>query len=72
MAYRHPCDDGHTAETVDAWVVCSRCKRPLYRIDNDPVLSITCPACGATSYHPDDVANGYCGRCHAFTSPRTG
>lgn len=29
--------------------------------------SFTCPACGATSYHPADVAHGYCGRCHDFT-----
>jgi hypothetical protein len=26
--------------------------------------SITCPICGMTSYHPTDVAEGYCGRCH--------
>lgn len=30
--------------------------------------SITCPECGATSYHPTDIAEGYCGRCHGFTS----
>lgn len=29
--------------------------------------SFTCPACGATSHHPEDVRHGYCGRCHAFT-----
>ena len=29
--------------------------------------SFTCPSCGRTSYHPEDVANGYCGACHAFT-----
>lgn len=27
----------------------------------------TCPACGTASSHPEDIANGYCGRCHAFT-----
>lgn len=26
-----------------------------------------CPRCGARSSHPEDIANGYCGRCHAFT-----
>jgi hypothetical protein len=26
--------------------------------------SITCPKCGATSHHPMDVQNRYCGRCH--------
>jgi hypothetical protein len=30
--------------------------------------SITCPECGATSYHPGDIEHGYCGRCHAYTS----
>lgn len=29
--------------------------------------SFTCPDCGATSYHPEDVRHGYCGACHAFT-----
>jgi hypothetical protein len=28
--------------------------------------SITCPRCGAVSYHPRDVAERYCGRCHDF------
>jgi hypothetical protein len=31
------------------------------------VSAFTCPRCGAVSHHPDDLANGYCGRCHAFT-----
>lgn len=25
-----------------------------------------CPSCGAESWHPDDLANSYCGRCHKF------
>lgn len=29
--------------------------------------SITCPICDATSHHPEDVKQGYCGHCHAFT-----
>ena len=29
--------------------------------------SITCPVCGMTSYHPVDIAEGYCGNCHDFT-----
>lgn len=32
----------------------------------DPV-GFTCPRCGRTSYHPQDLAHGYCGACHAFT-----
>lgn len=27
----------------------------------------TCPVCSRTSYHPTDLAEGYCGACHAFT-----
>lgn len=29
--------------------------------------SFTCPRCGATSHHPMDVKEGYCGRCHDWT-----
>lgn len=32
--------------------------------------SFTCPVCGAVSYHPGDIASGYCGRCHDFTGRR--
>jgi hypothetical protein len=35
-------------------------------------LAITCPRCGRTSHrNPDDVAEGYCGNCHDWTTPRT-
>lgn len=27
----------------------------------------TCPKCLAVSHHPEDVRQGYCGRCHDFT-----
>lgn len=33
-----------------------------------PPPSITCPRCQRTSYNPGDIANGYCGACHDFTS----
>jgi uncharacterized iron-regulated membrane protein len=33
-----------------------------------PVPSITCPDCGMTSYNGNDIAAGYCGNCHAWTS----
>lgn len=29
--------------------------------------SFVCPQCRARSFHPQDVENGYCGRCHDFT-----
>jgi hypothetical protein len=28
--------------------------------------SITCPQCGMTSYHPEDILQRYCGNCHRF------
>jgi hypothetical protein len=31
------------------------------------VPSFTCPRCHRISYHPDDVAAGYCGACHDWT-----
>lgn len=31
--------------------------------------SITCARCGMTSRHPDDIREGYCGRCHAPAAP---
>jgi len=31
-------------------------------------LGITCPRCGLTSYHPRDIAEGYCARCHDWTT----
>lgn len=30
------------------------------------IPSITCPVCCATSYHPADIEQRYCGRCHKF------
>jgi len=33
--------------------------------------SITCPVCDMTSYHPSDIAEGYCGNCHEFTGERS-
>lgn len=29
--------------------------------------SITCPACGRTSHHPEDLRQGYCGACSWWT-----
>ncbi len=30
--------------------------------------SITCLHCGMTSYHPEDVKHGFCGKCHRWHS----
>ena len=40
--------------------------RDHYGIETTP-MSITCPQCMMTSYHPKDIEHGYCGNCHAFT-----
>ena len=37
-----------------------------------PGQSITCPRCGATSFHPDDVAEGYCGQVRRYEPPTQG
>ena len=34
--------------------------------------SFTCPRCGAVSYNLNDIANSYCGRCHAFVDDEAG
>lgn len=31
------------------------------------VDGFTCPRCRRTSHHPEDLRQGYCGACHAFT-----
>jgi hypothetical protein len=31
--------------------------------------SVTCPRCCRTSYNENDIRAGYCGNCHAWTSP---
>lgn len=30
--------------------------------------TVTCPCCFAVSAHADDIRNGYCARCHWWTS----
>jgi hypothetical protein len=32
--------------------------------------SITCPDCGLTSWHPEDVRYGWCANCEDYTSER--
>jgi hypothetical protein len=38
------------------------------RIKDGMKDSITCPRCGMTSYHPRDVTEGYCAKCHDWTT----
>ncbi len=35
-----------------------------------PPPSFRCPVCKMVSYNPNDVREGYCGNCHAFTGKR--
>ena len=57
-------EDGTLTE-VDSRMV----QRPGYVAGQQP--SITCPACGRTSYNPHDIANQYCGNCHRFATSNT-
>lgn len=53
---------------LDRW--CRGSRSPgLVELEEAMSESFTCPECGAVSYHPEDVRQGYCGRCHAFTVP---
>lgn len=36
------------------------------KIEPEDLGSITCPQCGAESFHPDDIENMYCSRCHMY------
>ena len=36
-------------------------------VSGSVVVAFSCPVCRMISYHPEDVARGYCGNCHAFT-----
>jgi hypothetical protein len=35
---------------------------------NEHFPHITCPVCNMTSYHPEDVRQGYCGHCYTTTN----
>lgn len=34
--------------------------------EKQDTASFVCPRCGAESFNPNDIAEHYCGRCHAF------
>ncbi len=42
---------------------------PLSDFSSAP--SFTCPQCQSVSFNPNDIIEGYCGRCHAWTDPST-
>ena len=35
-------------------------------VDPEGLAAIECKLCGRLSYHPQDIANRYCGCCHKF------
>jgi hypothetical protein len=40
---------------------CDKCGKPLVF-----PKSFVCPDCNSESFNPNDIAQGYCGRCHSF------
>jgi len=48
--------------TSGEWPASAR--TPLSRAESE---SFTCPRCGAASWNPADIREGYCGRCHDWT-----
>lgn len=60
---------------ITAWLARMRSDLERRRREHPPSADhpgITCPVCSWTSYHPEDIRYGYCGWCHAFTSPPGG
>lgn len=53
---------GHVLDCLDAQGYTIVSKESVSR------PSITCPVCGRTSYHPEDVRFGYCSACAWYTS----
>ena len=46
---------------------CERVHPELHLVHPDGHPPFTCPDCGRTSMHPEDLRQGYCANCHAFT-----
>jgi hypothetical protein len=44
-----------------------KCSCPCHGPFRDPP-SIKCPRCHTVSFHREDVRNGYCAKCHDYTS----
>lgn len=38
------------------------------RVAVETADNFTCPRCGAVSWNPHDLEQGYCGRCHWWTA----
>jgi hypothetical protein len=64
------CATGCGLPAAEGDIYCEPCAAAPDRASWAERPGFTCPQCGGTSYHPDDLAHGYCGRCHAFTGDR--
>jgi hypothetical protein len=54
--------DQNRATMMAVWAEwCASARATLHVVE-----SITCPRCGARSFHPTDRAERYCGACHRF------
>lgn len=46
------------------------CPSPAFLgVEAQGIACISCPRCGMTSYHPDDIREKYCGNCHEYMEP---
>lgn len=61
-----PTRPGSRLDRVSRGIPCLLCARS----DRVEYAWITCPRCHRTSYHPQDIKEGYCGACHDWTTPR--
>lgn len=57
----------YLGELADELGIPAEFMRPRNRAVDATASSITCPRCFRTSYNRHDIAQGYCGNCHAFT-----
>lgn len=46
---------------------CERVHPELTQVHPQGHPPFTCPDCAMTSMHPEDLRQGYCGNCQAFT-----
>jgi hypothetical protein len=60
---RHPCVTYELADEVIKLL--DRLDATSVGFSSDRVF--VCPRCGAVSHNPQDVKEGYCGRCHDWT-----
>jgi hypothetical protein len=61
------CSRDYPDQADRLWALSQELKGYLeLRVVDKGRLSITCPVCHRVSYHPQDIAQQYCGACHRF------